>query len=62
VWDAGSESSYREVGQHLGIVLTDKLMLEVNDARLRSAFAELAQQQFDAIIVDEGGSFLAQRR
>jgi putative tryptophan/tyrosine transport system substrate-binding protein len=61
VWDAGSGSSYREAGQHLGIVLTDKLLLEVSDVQLRSAFAELAQQQFDAIIVDEGGSFLAQR-
>jgi putative tryptophan/tyrosine transport system substrate-binding protein len=60
-WDAGTGSANREAGQQLGIALTDKLLLEVNDAQLRSTFAEMTQQQFDAVIVDEGGSFLAQR-
>jgi putative ABC transport system substrate-binding protein len=60
-WDASSGSASREAGQHLGIALTEKLLLEVNDAQLRRGFAEMAQQQFDAVIVDEGGSFLAQR-
>ena len=60
-WDDGSGSANREVGRQLGIALTDKLLLEVNDTQLRLAFAEMAQQQFDAVIVDEGGSFLAQR-
>ena len=60
-WDAGAGSAYREAGQQLGIALTDKLLLEVNDAQLRSTFAELSQRQFEAVIVDEGGSFLAQR-
>jgi putative tryptophan/tyrosine transport system substrate-binding protein len=59
--DAGSGSASREAGQQLGIALTDKLLSEVNDAQLRRGFAEMAQQQFDAVIVDEGGSFLAQR-
>jgi putative ABC transport system substrate-binding protein len=60
-WDAGSGSASREAGLQLGIALTDKLLLEVSDAQLRRTFAEMAQQQVDAIIVDEGGSFLAQR-
>jgi putative ABC transport system substrate-binding protein len=60
-WDDGSGSASREAGRQLGIALTDKLLLEVNDTQLRLAFAEMAQQEFDAVIVDEGGSFLAQR-
>jgi putative tryptophan/tyrosine transport system substrate-binding protein len=34
-------------------------VIDVNDAQLRPTFAEMAQQQLDAAIVDEGGSFLA---
>jgi putative tryptophan/tyrosine transport system substrate-binding protein len=45
----------------LGIALSENFLPEVNDAQLRRAFAEMAQQQFDAALVDEGGSFLAQR-
>jgi len=45
----------------LGIAIADTLLLEVSDAQLRRSFAEMARQQFDAVIVDEGGSFLAQR-
>jgi putative tryptophan/tyrosine transport system substrate-binding protein len=33
----------------------------VNEVQLRRTFAEIAEQQFDAVIVDEGGSFLAHR-
>ncbi len=54
-------SSYSEGGQHLGGALTRKFLPEVNDAQLRRTFAEMSQQQFDAAIVDEGGSFLAYR-
>jgi putative ABC transport system substrate-binding protein len=45
----------------LGIALTENFLAEVNDAQLRRAFAEMAQQRLDAAIVDEGGSFLAHR-
>jgi putative tryptophan/tyrosine transport system substrate-binding protein len=57
----GSESSFREAGQRLGIALTENLLSEVNDAQLRRTFAAMVEQHFDAAIVDEGGSFLAQR-
>jgi len=59
--DGRIESAYREAGQHLGIALTVNFLPEVDDAQLRRSFAEMAQQQFDAALVDEGGSFLAQR-
>src|SRR6202171_5349047 len=54
-------SSYREAGQRLGMALTGNILPEVDDARLRRIFAEMAQQKFDAVLVDEGGSFLALR-
>jgi putative ABC transport system substrate-binding protein len=60
-WDERMVSSYREAGQQLGMALTGNILPEVNDAQLRLAFAEMAQQQFDAALVDEGGSFLALR-
>ena len=59
-WD-GTELSYREAGQHFGIALIENILSEVSDAQLRRTFAEMGQQQIDAAIVDEGGSFLAQR-
>ena len=54
-------AEYREAARHLGIELSSKVLAEVNDAQLRRTFAEIAEQGFDAAIVDEGGSFLAQR-
>jgi putative tryptophan/tyrosine transport system substrate-binding protein len=60
-WDDRTMSSYREAGQQLGMALTGNILPEVDDARLRRIFAEMAQQQFDAVLVDEGGSFLALR-
>jgi putative ABC transport system substrate-binding protein len=60
-WDNQTGSLYREAGQQLGIALIGNFLPEVNDVQLRRVFAELAQQQFDAAIVDEGGSFLAHR-
>jgi putative ABC transport system substrate-binding protein len=52
---------YREAARQLGIELISKQLDEVNDAQLRRTFAEIADQQFDAVVIDEGGSFLAQR-
>jgi putative ABC transport system substrate-binding protein len=60
-WDDRTMSSYREAGQRLGMALTGNILPEVDDARLRRIFAEMAQQNFDAVLVDEGGSFLALR-
>jgi putative ABC transport system substrate-binding protein len=60
-WDNQTGLSHREAGQRLGIALTGNFLPEVNDVQLRRVFSELAQQHFDAAMVDEGGSFLAQR-
>jgi putative ABC transport system substrate-binding protein len=60
-WDNSTGLALREAGQHLGIALVAKVLSEVNDAQIRGAFAEMAQQQFDAAIVDGSGSFLAYR-
>ena len=59
--DNSMRLALREAGQHLGIALIAKVVSEVNDAQIRGAFAEIAQQRFDAAIVDGGGSFLAYR-
>ncbi len=59
-WDT-SGSSPHEAAQHFGIALTEKLLPEINDGHLRRTFAEMAEQHFDGVLVDEGGSFLAQR-
>lgn len=56
-----AESSYRQAGQRLGIALTENLLPAVDDEQLRRTFAAMAEQHFDAAIVDEGGSFLAKR-
>jgi ABC-type uncharacterized transport system substrate-binding protein len=60
-WDQRTELSYRESGRSLGIELTGNFLPEVDDTQLRRSFAETARQQFDAAVVDEGGSFLAHR-
>jgi putative ABC transport system substrate-binding protein len=56
-----SELSSREAARQLGFALVENLLSEVNDAQLRRTFAEMAQQKVDAVVIDEGGSFLAQR-
>jgi putative ABC transport system substrate-binding protein len=57
----GTESLFREVRQLLGIALIENHIPEVDEAQIRSTFAEMTQQKFDAAVVDEGGSFLAHR-
>jgi len=47
--------------RQLGIEVIGKELAEVGEARLRRTFAEMAEQRFDAAIIDEGGSFLAER-
>jgi putative ABC transport system substrate-binding protein len=60
-WLDSTGSSYREAGQRLGIALIVKYLSEVDEAQLRRAFDQIAEEQFDAALIDEGGSFLAQR-
>jgi putative ABC transport system substrate-binding protein len=60
-WDRSMGLSLREAALHLGIGLTGIFLPEVDDKQLRTTFAEMMQQQFDAVIVDDSGSFLAHR-
>jgi len=55
------ESSLLDAGRTLGMAITFKHLPEITDAQIRSAFAEMAQQRFDAVVVDTQGSFLANR-
>ncbi len=59
--NADGMSAYRAAAKQLGIELIAKELPEVNDAQLGRTYAEMADQHFDAVIVDESGSFLAQR-
>jgi putative ABC transport system substrate-binding protein len=60
-WDGSAGLPDREAARQLGIALTGNFLAEVNDAQLRRTFAEMAQQKLDAALIDEGGTFLAQR-
>ena len=60
-WANGTRLSLREAGQRLGIEIIPNLIPEVTDEQLRPTFAEMAQKQFNAALVDEGGGFLALR-
>ena len=61
VWDTNGARDLDEAGRRLGITVTRNLLAVVDDAELQRAFADMAQQKLDAVVVDEGGSFLAQR-
>lgn len=60
-WDSRVGLPDREAAQQLGITLTGNFLADVNEVQLRRTFAEMAQQKLDAALVDEGGTFLAQR-
>ena len=52
--------SSAEEGRSKGAVAT-KLMPEIDETHLRRAFAELAEEKVDAVLVGENGSFVAKR-
>jgi putative ABC transport system substrate-binding protein len=56
-----NSQQYGEAAVQLGVELMPKLLTEVNEIVLSAFFGEIAEQKFDAAIVDESGSFLAQR-
>ncbi len=43
-----------------GLALEGKMLAEVNEAQLRDAFTEMADRKVDALLISDGGSFLAQ--
>jgi putative tryptophan/tyrosine transport system substrate-binding protein len=62
IWTVAPDAAdYIDAGRRLGIEVVAKEMGEVNETQLHRVFAEMADQHFEAAVVDEGGSFLAQR-
>ena len=51
----------RDEEQRAGEGLVLKLMPVVDDAQIRRAFAEMVEQQIDAVVIGESGSYLAKR-
>jgi putative ABC transport system substrate-binding protein len=60
-WTNVPGPSFQELGKPLGIALIEKFVPEVDKEQLNRAFVEMTDQNFDAAIVDEGGSYLARR-
>lgn len=53
--------SYQAAKQQLGLVLTERLLSQVDEAQLRQSFADMAERRTDAMLLDGSGSFLAFR-
>ena len=62
VWTTSAGAADQvEAGRRLGLEVVARPMVEVDETQLRRVFAEMADLHFEAVVVDEGGSFLAQR-
>jgi putative ABC transport system substrate-binding protein len=59
--DDGTGKLMREAALRLGVAVIANPLPVVDDTQLQRAFAGMAEQKLDAAIIDEGGSFLAQR-
>lgn len=57
----GPESRSQRRGGTSGLAVTGTKLVVVDGEHLQRAFAEMAEQKVDAVMIDEGGSFLAQR-
>lgn len=57
----GYLSGSRAEEKRSGVSVWAKILTEVNEASLRDAFAEMADQRIDAALLSETGSFLANR-
>ena len=60
-WEDDAGSSARQAGSRLGVAVSGIFPTEFNEIQIRSAFDAMMQQQFEAVLIDEGGGFLAQR-
>jgi len=59
--DGVGDNSYNEAARRLEVVLTERLLPQVDEAQLRRSFAEMAEQRTNGILVDGSGSFVALR-
>jgi putative tryptophan/tyrosine transport system substrate-binding protein len=60
-WEDDTGLSARQAGSRLGVAVSGIFPTEFNETQIRSAFDAMTQQQFEAVLIDEGGGFLAQR-
>jgi len=60
-WEDDTGLSARQAGSRLGVVVSGIFPTEFNETQIRRTFDAMMQQQFEAVLIDEGGGFLAQR-
>jgi ABC-type uncharacterized transport system substrate-binding protein len=60
-WDDGTNRSMWEAARRLGVTVTSFQLPLVSEAQLNRTFVDIGLRKLDAALVDEGGSFLAQR-
>jgi putative tryptophan/tyrosine transport system substrate-binding protein len=61
-WDGASGQALRDAGQRLGLSVVGLPLEEATPSQFQGAFAQMAQQQLDAIMVSDSGEFLANRQ
>ena len=60
-WEEDAGSSARQAGSRLGVAVSGIYPAEFNETQIRRTFDAMTQEQFEAVLIDEGGGFLAQR-
>ena len=60
-WEDDAGLSARQAGSRLGVAVSGIFPTEFNETQIRRTFDAMMQQQFEAVLIDEGGGFLAQR-
>jgi len=60
-WEDDAGLSARQVGSRLSVAVSGISPAEFNEIQIRHTFDAMKQQQFEAVLIDEGGGFLAQR-
>jgi putative ABC transport system substrate-binding protein len=61
-WEDDAGSSARQAGRRLSVAVSGIFPSEFNEAQIRLTFDAITQQQFGAVLIDEGGGFLAHRK
>jgi putative ABC transport system substrate-binding protein len=60
-WEDDAGLSARQAGSRLGVAVSGIFPAEFNEIQIRRAFDAMTQQQYEGVLIDEGGGFLAQR-
>jgi putative tryptophan/tyrosine transport system substrate-binding protein len=61
-WDGALGQALRDSGQRLGIAVIGMPLEEATPSQFQRAFAQMAQQRLDAVMVSPSGEFLANRQ